>query len=71
MQSIKDGLNYVGDKAGELTSGQSKEANKTVAQDSNQSLGTRASAAKDAIGDKYNEVKDSASAEVNKEKAKH
>ncbi len=36
----------------EATSGTSKEANKQVAKDSDASLGTRASAAKDALGDK-------------------
>lgn len=47
----------VGDKANELTSGASKEANKNVAKDSNASLGTRAEAAKDAVGDKVDESK--------------
>lgn len=50
---------YVGDKAQELTSGASKEANKDVAKDSDASLGTRASAAKDAAGDKLDESKHS------------
>jgi len=35
------------------------------------SLSTRASAAKDALGDKMNESKSAASAELNKEKAKN
>ncbi|KEF61425.1 uncharacterized protein A1O9_02991, partial [Exophiala aquamarina CBS 119918] len=52
---------FVGDKAQELTSGASKEANKDVAKDSNASLGTRASAAKDAAGDKVDESKNSVS----------
>ncbi|KAG0146062.1 hypothetical protein CROQUDRAFT_657854 [Cronartium quercuum f. sp. fusiforme G11] len=69
MQTIKDGVNYVADKTSELTSGASKEANKTVAKDSDNSLGTRATAAKDAVGDKMDETKDAASAKVNKEKA--
>ena len=34
----------------------SKEANKNVAKDDNASLGTRASAAKDAAGDKLDET---------------
>lgn len=42
-----------------MTSGASKEANKNVAEDSNQSIGTRASAAKDAAGDKLDESKNS------------
>ncbi|EGG05418.1 uncharacterized protein MELLADRAFT_88096 [Melampsora larici-populina 98AG31] len=71
MQTVKDSLNYVGDKASELTNTASKEANKDVAKDSDASMGTRASAAKDAVGDKMNEAKDGASATANKEKAKH
>jgi hypothetical protein len=50
---------YVGDKAQELTSGASKEANKNVAKDSDASLGTRASAAKDAVSDKVDESSNS------------
>ncbi|MBW0526681.1 hypothetical protein O181_066396 [Austropuccinia psidii MF-1] len=82
---------YVSDKASELTSTASKEANKSVAKDSSNSLGTRATAAKvsfasrgnlpapeaegfmfwllcyqDAASDKVDELKNSASAEVNK-----
>lgn len=49
----------------------SKEGNKEVAKDSNASLGTRAEAAKDAIGDKMDESKHGASADLNKEKAKN
>lgn len=71
MQSIQDGLNYVSGKASELTSTESKEANKNIAKDSNQDLGTRASATKDAAGDKANELKESATSEVDKERLKH
>ncbi|KAJ9612364.1 hypothetical protein H2200_003961 [Cladophialophora chaetospira] len=71
MDTIKDTANYVGDKASELTSGASKEANKNVAKDSDASLGTRASAGKDAVSDKLDESKNSASATANKESAKH
>lgn len=63
--------NYVKDSVNEATSGASKEANKQVAKDSNASVGTRAEAAKDAVGDKVDESKNNASAEVNKEKAKN
>lgn len=52
---------YVGDKFNEATSGASKEANKNVAKDSDASLGTRATAAKDAAGDKVDETKHSVS----------
>ncbi|OAV93220.1 hypothetical protein PTTG_05587 [Puccinia triticina 1-1 BBBD Race 1] len=71
MQTVKDGLNYVQDKASELTNTASKEANKNVAKDSDASLSSRASAAKDAIGDKASEMKDGASAEAHKQKAQH
>ncbi|KIW75437.1 hypothetical protein Z517_10178 [Fonsecaea pedrosoi CBS 271.37] len=59
MDTIKNTANYVGDKVNEATSGASKEANKNVAKDSDASLGTRASAAKDAVGDKIDESKNS------------
>jgi hypothetical protein len=48
----RNAANYVGDKVNEATSGASKEANKNVAKDSNADVSTRASAAKDALGDK-------------------
>lgn len=44
-----------------MTSGASKEANKDVAKDSDASLSTRATAAKDAAGDKLDESKHSVS----------
>ncbi|KIW98425.1 uncharacterized protein Z519_00085 [Cladophialophora bantiana CBS 173.52] len=71
MESVKNAANYVGDKVQEATSGASKEANKNVAKDSDASLGTRASAAKDAASDKLDESKHSASAEGNKQAATH
>ena len=49
----------VGESVNEMTSGASKEANKNVAKDSNQSIGTRASAAKDAASDKLDETSSS------------
>ncbi|KAI1438344.1 glucose-repressible gene protein [Xylaria sp. CBS 124048] len=54
-----------------VTSSGSKEANKNVAKDSDASIGTRASAAKDAVGDKIDEQKHDTSANVHKEAAKH
>merc|ERR1711900_127478 len=64
MESIKNTANYVGDKVNEATSGASKEANNNVAKDSDASVGTRASAAKDALGDKVDESKNYASHSV-------
>ena len=55
----RNAANYVGDKASEMTNAASKEGNKNVAKDPNVDLGTRATAGKDAIGDKVSESKDS------------
>ena len=41
MESIKQGANYVAETVQQATSGASKEANKEVAKDSNQGVGTR------------------------------
>ncbi|KAJ1329371.1 glucose-repressible protein Grg1 [Microdochium nivale] len=71
MDTIKNAANYVADTAQGALSTTSKEANKEVAKDSNASVGTRASAAKDALGDKVDEQKHNRSADVNKEAAKH
>ncbi|MCJ1257754.1 Glucose-repressible protein [Lignoscripta atroalba] len=59
MDTVKNAANYVSDSVSSATAGASKEANKNVAKDDNASLGTRASAAKDAVGDKMDESKDS------------
>ncbi|KAK0392395.1 hypothetical protein NLU13_1890 [Sarocladium strictum] len=67
MDSIKQGANFVGEKVQEATSGVSKEANKEVAKDSNSPIGTRASAAKDALGDKADESKHGAKGEGHKQ----
>ncbi|KKP00019.1 hypothetical protein THAR02_07877 [Trichoderma harzianum] len=67
MDSIKQGANYVGEKVQQATSGASKETNKQVAKDSDASVGTRASAAKDALGDKMDESKHDAKGEAHKQ----
>ncbi|KXJ93016.1 glucose-repressible gene protein [Microdochium bolleyi] len=71
MDTVNNAANYVADTVKGALSTTSKEANKEVAKDSNASLGTRASAAKDAVGDKFDEQKHNRSADVNKEAAKH
>jgi len=71
METVKNAANYVSESVQEAASGASKEANKNVAKDSDASLGTRASAAKDALGDKADESSHGASASLNKEAAKH
>ena len=55
MDTIKNAANYASDKVNEAASGASKETNKQVAKDSDAPLGTRATAAKDALGDKVDE----------------
>ncbi|KAF3057777.1 glucose-repressible protein Grg1 [Trichoderma afarasin] len=67
MDSIKQGANYVGEKVQQATSGASKETNKQVAKDSDAPVGTRASAAKDALGDKMDESKHDAKGEAHKQ----
>ncbi|TQV99254.1 hypothetical protein V2A60_004737 [Cordyceps javanica] len=67
MESIKQGANYVSEQVQKATSGTSKEANKEVAKDSNANVGTRLSAAKDAVGDKVNESGHDAKAEAHKQ----
>ncbi|KAL6855764.1 glucose-repressible protein Grg1 [Trichoderma novae-zelandiae] len=67
MDSIKQGANFVGEKVQQATSGASKETNKQVAKDGNAPVGTRASAAKDALGDKVDESKHDAKGEAHKQ----
>ncbi|KAI1632234.1 glucose-repressible gene protein [Biscogniauxia mediterranea] len=71
MDKVQNAANYVSDTVKGAVNTGSKEANKEVAKDNNASIGTRASAAKDAVGDKVDEKKYNTSADVNKEAAKH
>ncbi|KAI4219064.1 MAG: hypothetical protein L6R36_008587 [Xanthoria steineri] len=48
-----------------------KEGNKEVAKDSNQGIGERATAAKDALGNKMDEQQHEAKSTADKEAAKH
>jgi len=57
MDTIKNAANSASETVQQGISGTSKEANKQVAKDDNASVGTRASAAKDAVGDKADESK--------------
>ncbi|OAQ63401.1 hypothetical protein VFPPC_09896 [Pochonia chlamydosporia 170] len=67
MDSLKQGVNYVSESVKQATSGASKETNKQVAKDGDAPIGTRASAAKDAVGDKFDEHKHDAKAEAHKQ----
>ncbi|KAJ4140320.1 hypothetical protein NW768_001677 [Fusarium equiseti] len=71
MESIKQAGNYVAETIQQATAGASKETNKEVAKDGNASLSTRATAAKDAIGDKVDETTHENKAEVHKQAAKN
>ncbi|GKT49245.1 glucose-repressible gene protein [Colletotrichum spaethianum] len=71
MDTIKNAANYVSESVQQAGSTASKETNKQVAKDDNVSVGNRASAAKDAVGDKLNESKHDFKAEGHKEAAKH
>ncbi|KAL0944053.1 glucose-repressible gene protein [Colletotrichum truncatum] len=71
METVKQAANYVSETVQGATSTASKEANKNVAKDNNASLGSRATAAKDALGDKIDETHHDTKADVHKEAAKH
>ncbi|KAK5939946.1 Glucose-repressible protein [Knufia obscura] len=71
METIKNAANYVSESVQGATATTSKEANKNVAKDSNASISTRAQAAGDAVGDKFDEQTHNRKADVHNEAAKH
>ncbi|MCJ1361406.1 Glucose-repressible protein [Acarospora aff. strigata] len=71
METAKNAVNYVSETVQGTGAEASKEANKGVAKDSDASLSNRATAAKDAMGDKMDETSHNSKAGVNKEAAKH
>ncbi|CAM1501932.1 Fc.00g039160.m01.CDS01 [Cosmosporella sp. VM-42] len=71
MESAKQAFNYVAETVQGAASGASKETNKEIAKDSNVNVGTRASAAKDALGDKIDQTTHDNKAEAHKQFAKH
>ncbi|KAG9247424.1 glucose-repressible protein Grg1 [Calycina marina] len=71
MESIKQGAKYVSETIQGKGDEASKEANKQVAKDGDAPVGTRASAAKDAFGDKVEQHGHESKADVHKEAAKH
>ncbi|UZJ51575.1 hypothetical protein CBS101457_000895 [Exobasidium rhododendri] len=71
MQTVKDAANYVSESVQGTGATASKEANKNVAKNDDASLSTRASAAKDAVGDKMDESKHDAKSEGYKQKAQN
>ncbi|CZS93002.1 probable glucose-repressible protein grg-1 [Rhynchosporium agropyri] len=71
METIKNAANYVAESVQGTGAEASKEANKSVAKDGNASIGTRASAAKDALGDKVDQTSHEGKADLHKEATKH
>ncbi|KAJ5132927.1 Glucose-repressible protein [Penicillium atrosanguineum] len=71
METAKNAANYVSESVKGTTNEGAKEANKNVAKDSDASLGSRATAAKDAIGNKKDETVHNTKADANKEAVKH
>jgi hypothetical protein len=70
MESAKQAVNYVAETVQGAVSGASKETNKEIAKDGNASLYTRATAAKDAVGDKIDQESHEGKAEAHKQYAK-
>jgi len=71
METVKNAANYVSESVKGTTSEASKEANKSVAKDNDASFGTRATATKDAISDKADEVTHNSKADVHKHAAQN
>jgi len=71
METVKNAANYVAESVQSAGATASKEANKSVAKDSDASLGTRASAGIDALGDKKDETSHDIKGDAHKEAAKH
>lgn len=68
LTSSQQGVNYVAESIQGTGAQASKEANKQVAKDSDASLTSRASAAKDAVGDKMDQTSHETKADVHKGK---
>ncbi|KFY31739.1 hypothetical protein V493_00821 [Pseudogymnoascus sp. VKM F-4281 (FW-2241)] len=71
METVKNAANYVSETVQGKGSEASKEANKSVAKDNDASLSSRATAAKDALGDKVDQTSHNTQADVHKEATKH
>ncbi|CAG8886969.1 unnamed protein product [Penicillium egyptiacum] len=71
METAKQAVNYVAETIQGTGAEASKEANKSVAKNSDADISTRASAAKDAFSDKKDEFTHNTKADVHKEAAKN
>jgi len=65
---FQNAANYVAESVQGAGSAASKEANKQVAKDNDASLSSRATAAKDAVGDKFDQTSHDTKADVHKGK---
>ncbi|KAJ5351558.1 Glucose-repressible protein Grg1 [Penicillium brevicompactum] len=71
METVKNAANYVAESIQGTGAEASKETNKNVAKSDDAKISTRASAAKDALVDKKDEVSHNTKADVHKEAAKN
>ncbi|KAL6897030.1 glucose-repressible protein Grg1 [Trichoderma evansii] len=71
METAKQAFNYVAESVQGATAGVSKETNKEIAKNENAGVGTRLTAAKDAVGDKIDESTHNGKAEAHKELAQN
>ncbi|PSS25460.1 hypothetical protein M430DRAFT_16178 [Amorphotheca resinae ATCC 22711] len=71
METVKNAANYVAESVQGAGATASKEANKNVAKDSDASLSSRATAAKDAVIDKKDEKSHDIKGDTYKEASKH
>ncbi|KAJ5242954.1 uncharacterized protein N7469_001281 [Penicillium citrinum] len=71
METVKNAANYVAETVQGTGAEASKETNKQVAKDNDASVSTRASAAKDAVVDKKDQLSHDTKADVHKEAAKN
>jgi len=71
MENIKEGIQAVGENLQGKNSEAKSNANVSAAQNSNNSMGTRAVAAKDAVVNKTDQIKHNVNEEQHKQKAVH
>ncbi|KAL8673116.1 MAG: hypothetical protein Q9168_002448 [Polycauliona sp. 1 TL-2023] len=71
METIKNAANSASETLQGRSAEAQKEGNKNVAEDSNQSVGNRATAAKDAVSNKMSETSHDTKSEADKQAAKN
>ncbi|KAK5995025.1 Glucose-repressible gene protein [Cladobotryum mycophilum] len=71
METAKQVYNYAAETVQGAVAGASKETNKEIAKNDNASVGTRLTAAKDAVGDSINETAHNGKADAHKNLAQN